>query len=164
MIFLDIGANKGFISALFLKLWGGNTVKISPLELYEASYKRKLLGRNRHPFGLCKSGYNRGISLNYHQLSAPTKENMIKGRLEVYSIDGNKNLVDAMNHLIATDLYIPESVHWKFYNFAMSNKVGLTFFDLNGGNATTGQADIGFEGSKIRKWHCGGTSKHDHSG
>lgn len=157
-VFIDVGANKGFISSLFMKLWGGNTLKISPLELYEASYKRKLLGRSRHPFGLCKSGYNRGLSLNYNQLSlsAPasesevkTKENMRK-RIKVYSIDGNKNLVDAMNHLIATDLSIPESVHWKFYNFAVSNKVGLTFFDLNGGNAT-GQADIGFEGSKIRK-------------
>ena len=155
-VFLDVGANKGFISALFLKLWGGNAVKISPLELYKASTKRDLLGRSRHPFGMCKSGSNNGLSLSYHRLSALTsgRDAKSKGKLaaslKVYSIDGNKNLVDAMNRLIATDSNIPKSVHWKYYNFAMSNKVGSAYFDSNGGNASK-QADIGFEGSKIRK-------------
>lgn len=155
-VFLDVGANKGFISALFLKLWGGNAVKISPLELYRASARRELLRRSRHPFGMCKSGSNNGLSLNHHQLTALTSGSNVptSGKsetiLKVYSIDGNKNLVDAMNRLIATDLEIPESVHWKYYNFAVSNTVGMTYFDSNGGNASK-QADIGFEGSKIRK-------------
>jgi len=39
--FIDIGANKGYLGALFLSLWGGGGLGVTPARLYETTTKLK---------------------------------------------------------------------------------------------------------------------------
>ncbi|RYH09247.1 hypothetical protein EON65_40305, partial [archaeon] len=59
--FFDVGANKGYLGSLFLSLWGGAKIAISPAKLFALASKQKAWQGSRNPAGYCKDGYNHGI-------------------------------------------------------------------------------------------------------
>jgi hypothetical protein len=61
--FVDIGANKGYLGALFVSLWGGGDIGISPIEIYNIAKRLNVWSTSRNQGGYCQDGYNYGISL-----------------------------------------------------------------------------------------------------
>jgi hypothetical protein len=47
--FLDIGANKGYLGSLFVGLWGGGGLGISPKKIFDLSKTRHLWDASRNP-------------------------------------------------------------------------------------------------------------------
>ena len=61
--FVDIGANKGYLGALFVSLWGGGDIGISPIEIYNIAKRLNVWSTSRNQGGYCQDGYNYGVSL-----------------------------------------------------------------------------------------------------
>lgn len=53
--FLDIGANKGYLGSLFVGLWGGGGLGISPKKIFDLSKARHLWDASRNPGKLIKN-------------------------------------------------------------------------------------------------------------
>lgn len=53
-IIFDVGANKGYLGSLFLALWGGNGLGISPAVVFETATKLNTWKNSRNPAGYCR--------------------------------------------------------------------------------------------------------------
>jgi hypothetical protein len=132
--FIDVGANKGYLGSLFVALWGMNTFGVSPAKVFEISTTLKSWETSRNPAGYCRDGYNHGIPLYCPDgRSTDTGEcvNVPDKEMSVYSIDGSSYLTATLNDIIQTQFAhakVSSGKVWKYFNFAMSDRVGSIFF------------------------------------
>lgn len=103
--FIDVGANKGYLAALFISLWGGGKSGINPLSVYEHATATNIWEGSRNPTGFCKDGMNMGIAL--YCPTSRDNEGVCEDYSEdvvVYSIDGSGILTNTMNNLISSQV------------------------------------------------------------
>ena len=99
--FMDIGANKGYLASLFISLWGGGGIGISPKKVFNYATELNLWVGSRNPAGFCKDGNNHGIALHCSSKRANNGVCMDKNMdIKVFSIDGSSTITEQMNRLI----------------------------------------------------------------
>jgi len=155
--FVDIGANKGYLGALFVSLWGGGDIGISPIEIYNIAKRLNAWSTSRNQGGYCQDGYNYGVSLTCPS-SGDTRyggdgsvDNKIdldvirdkqtgqckvaNSAIRITSIDGSSYLAQTLNNIIRHE--IPINNHnvklvngelWQYLNYAVSDEVGVAKF------------------------------------
>ena len=47
--FMDIGANKGYLGSLFISLWGGEGLGISPINIFNIANKLEVWKTSKNP-------------------------------------------------------------------------------------------------------------------
>ena len=100
--FIDIGANKGYLASLFISLWGGGGVDISPKKVFDYATELNLWKGSRNPAGFCKDGHNHGIALYCSSKRSKKGVCMDKNMdIKVFSIDGSSTITEQMNGLIS---------------------------------------------------------------
>lgn len=52
---IDVGANKGYLGSLFLALWGGNGLGLSPAVIFDHATRLNTWKNSRNPAGYCKA-------------------------------------------------------------------------------------------------------------
>ena len=104
--FIDIGANKGYLGSLFLSLWGGGGLGVSPASLYDVATKLKTWDGSKNTAGFCRDGLNHGIQLHCYKALREDSGVCAESRpsVRVYSIDGSSHLEKTMNNIIRTHL------------------------------------------------------------
>jgi len=103
--FIDVGANKGYLAALFISLWGGGESGLNPLSVHDHAAEAKIWEGSRNPYGFCKDGMNMGLALYCH--AERDGEGVCQDHNDdvvVYSIDGSGVLTEAMNNLISSSI------------------------------------------------------------
>jgi FkbM family methyltransferase len=131
--FIDIGANKGYLGALFVSLWGGGDIGISPIEIYNIAKRLNVWSTSRNQGGYCQDGYNYGVSLTCPS-SGDTKDSntrvggdgnvdnkidldvirdkqtgqckVANSAIRITSIDGSSYLAQTLNNIIRHEIPI----------------------------------------------------------
>lgn len=157
--FVDVGANKGYVSALFVSFWGYSNpnftkdvhAPMSPLSLARS----KIWSNSSNSDGFCKTGANYGISYTVH---APQNALMRTVPMEkpivVHSFDGSQYIADKMNDFISSSIdkqmadcqdgCLFRQYRWKYHGVAVSNKRGFAMFTTQNDSSRPG-----FEGGHI---------------
>lgn len=165
--FIDIGANKGYLGALFLSLWGGNDHQVNPLSLFELSKTMNLWSGSKNPAGYCKDGTNAGIPL-YCPLKTVLKNDAVPSlqpnptltfdhrhtlsgsclntyrNISIHSIDGSSYLQKSVLSMLDQQMNpLSKSLGvWKYHHLAMSDGPGVARFTKQ-----SAEKNAGFEGS-----------------
>ena len=157
---VDVGANKGYLGSLFLSLWGGGGLGISPSIMYETSERLKSWKGSRNPAGYCKDGFNAGVQL--HCPSPHTRDsktgicNMLNPAVRVASFDGSGYLANTINSFLKKEIPKPSinvdgkkqelqfTALWQYNHNAASDAPGKVNFTKQ--DATH---NAGFEGGSI---------------
>ena len=158
--FIDIGSNKGFLSATFLSLWGGNGLGITPLALARALYTPPQTFVSPAPFGVCRTGLNRGYPLHCPDKSSRQMNGycaFAKEDIRVVSIDGSRKVVTNMSDIVLRSFSGSGtgSVHdipsmWQHFQFAMADKKGMAAFRVHTEDSAYEGSGIVGEGGKVR--------------
>ena len=152
---MDVGSNKGYLGALFLGLWGGGGLEVSPRAIYDVAVKDNLFEGAMRIQGYCEDGLDYAIPLfcASHSRNASTgicnEENL---SVCVHSVEGNTLLAKTIQNVIAYNM-THESVRsgksWKYHNYALSESEGSVWFTKSG----DGEHFLGWEGGKIEAKH-----------
>eukprot|EP00597_Dinobryon_sp_UTEXLB2267_P009179 CAMPEP_0170085326 /NCGR_PEP_ID=MMETSP0019_2-20121128/20242_1 /TAXON_ID=98059 /ORGANISM="Dinobryon sp., Strain UTEXLB2267" /LENGTH=432 /DNA_ID=CAMNT_0010301741 /DNA_START=285 /DNA_END=1583 /DNA_ORIENTATION=+ len=160
-LFMDVGANKGYLGSLFLALWGGNGLQVSPAVIFEEATRRNTWKHSRNPAGYCKDGHSRAIQLHCpppHRRLPLTGacEGFTNSAVRVVSFDGSSFLARTLTHFIQHLLPQPRSLPlggfnasldtlWRYLHRALSDREGRVFFPRQDSDF-----NAGFEGGSIR--------------
>jgi FkbM family methyltransferase len=146
--FVDVGANKGYLGSLFVALWGGGGLGISPAILYDYASQLKLWVKNAA--GYCSDGKNHAIPLYCHA-SLRNQEtgycNDVREHVKVFSLDGSSFLATTLTGLIQGRFPNPSVKSgkiWQYRNYAVSDENGKAIFTKQ-----EGAKNGGFEGGHM---------------
>lgn len=149
-VFFDVGANKGYLGALFLSLWGGGGLKASPAELFAIAKRINAWKGSRNPAGYCRDGLNFAIASHCEDERLRDERtgrcNAADASVRVYSLDGSSYLTKTLSGIISSELFpgAPQPP-WSYSNFAVSNVEGTARFTKQ-----SQEKNAGFEGGGIR--------------
>jgi len=147
-VFIDVGANKGYLGSLFVGLWGGGGLGLSPLKLFTYSTDKGTWKKSRNPAGYCRDGYNDAIAL----YCPGDKRDAATGQcletlhdIKVASVDGSSYLTQVMNNIIQNAFpKVHDGKYWTYYNYAMSDvPAGKAYFTRQTNDT------VGYEGGHI---------------
>eukprot|EP01038_Epipyxis_sp_PR26KG_P004489 gene4489-6345_t len=172
--FIDVGANKGYLGSLFVALWGGGGIGITPAKVFAASNRLKTWKGSRNPAGYCRDGYSAAVPMH----CPPNYRNNYNGecllinhnnhnQIKITSIDGSSYLM-RINKLIQSELQKSSKIKffennnknndnnnnkniinphnvWNYVNYAVSNKKGTVRFTKQDENN-----NAGYEGGSIK--------------
>lgn len=146
---IDVGGNRGFVGALMLSLWGGNAY-VTPWNLHTEVQNSGHFAMNRHTYGFCKTGRDRGIAWNCHQNARDVQTGACVGSgadIRVISFDASSYTASSMNSVIQTIQQSKPALRlhtWKFEHMAVSNEEGTAQFP-----AQSKSSRPGFEGGHL---------------
>ena len=124
--FVDVGANRGFIGATFVGMWGGFDHGITPNKFAEESIAMNLYPNNRNPHGYCRTGLNHAYPLYCPAAKrSGLGECHEKKDIRVFSVDGSSSLKSQVSKAIQK---FGAEKYWSYQNFAVSDEVGFTTF------------------------------------
>lgn len=152
---MDVGANKGYLGALFLGLWGGGGLNVSPRVMYNIAMKDNLFAGAHRVEGYCEDGYDQALPLFCANHSRDFKTGKCKEEVlsvSVHSVEGNPLLAKLMQNVIANNMThqnVKSGKSWKYYNYALSDSEGTVEFTKSG----DGQNFLGWEGGRIESTH-----------
>jgi hypothetical protein len=163
----DVGSNKGWLSALFLSLWGGSDLGYTPYSVYQSEIKHGFLSSNMKKDGYCKHGENIGIPLYCppearDQSSGKCK--YVNNKVCVYSFDGSRSVMKMMRAVMfetknqsqydcnRADYSFVCSQYWEHYFTALGSFNGIVNFTQPDLTQTT--ALNGFEGQNSGYLRC----------
>jgi hypothetical protein len=149
--FVDVGSNKGYLSSLFLSLWGGGNLGVTPISIYETARSRKTWVASRNPGGYCRDGFNYGIPFTCGSAQRDPVTGSCKldrsAEVEIASIEGSSYLVGAMNTMIGSAYAHPRVRSgdvWKYYHYGGSDQKGVAYFTKQ-----SADKNAGFEGGHL---------------
>lgn len=157
---IDVGANRGYLGALFLGLWGGGGLKVAPRSIYDVALIDDLFTGTMQVQGYCEDGYDYAIPLFCSNHSRDVKTGICNEEnlsISIHSVDGNSILAKTIQSVIAHNM-TNESVRsgkvWKYHNYALSESegtVGLTdYFEApNGTLPVTTTVDLFMQSQHI---------------
>ena len=152
--FIDVGCNRGFLSAAFLTLWGGNRLGLSPLDLNRALNSPPQAFVSPTPHGVCRTGLNRAYPLHCPGNTTQQQNgrcNRAKTDIRVVSFDGSSNTVEKVVGVINRH-FSRRSGHaydipsmWQYFHRAVADTKGTAMFSINdeNGGAYEGAGIIG---------------------
>jgi hypothetical protein len=156
--FVDVGANKGYISALLLTLWGGHAFGSAPVEVLAAATRVNAWKDAKMHAGFCGDGFSYGIPLHCpdptrHRCPTTGKCNVAHQDVHVISLEGSSYLTGALKaivqHELAPNAYNAAVLNgslWEFANLAVSDSEGSARFTKQ-----TQQRNAGYEGGFIKR-------------
>lgn len=132
-VFIDVGADRGYISAFFLSLWGGGGYGLSPFYAFEAYQAAGRWANKGGLAGYCKSGLNRGYPLLCRE-EARAEDGMCREKktdFRLFSIDSIADNVNVLSSkLILGKLKVDTAASesdkedvWKIFKFALSENM-----------------------------------------
>jgi len=151
----DVGANKGYLGALFLGLWGGGGLKVTPRTIYDIAVKDNMFAGAMRIQGFCEDGLDYAIPLfcPNHSRNVTTgicnEENL---SVSVHSVEGNTILAKTIQNVITYNMThenVRSGKSWKYHNYALSETEGTVWFTKSG----EGELFLGWEGGKIENQH-----------
>ena len=167
---VDVGSNKGLMSALFISLWGGgDAIGITPRRVYDIAAEHGFVMPSedgvRASSGFCKYGNNLGTPLlcskaNRDPVALTCHRRGSKGDLHLYSFDGASEIAALTRSVQATlsggpvdspAVKVGQGVYWEHHHTAIGSETYVANFTLpstNAGNDDTQYTQSrGFEGS-----------------
>ena len=145
-VFLDIGANRGFISALFFSLWGGGGYEFTPYTLNNLFEKENFFPHHMNPAGVCKTGLNRAYPLycppSFRE--ADGKCTVKNPNFKLYSVDASSFLVRSLRKVLGYFSNSNLEQYWNIFQLAVTNEDGVVDFELQ-----NEQLKPGFEAGRI---------------
>lgn len=149
--FIDIGVNRGFISALMISLWSENGYKISPFVLALYYLKHGLFKGNGNPYGACRTGLNRGYPLYCSSGLREVDGECIQPNpypsdynkhMVLHAVDGSSFIIRILKHAIKNMLDHSHTLKkhhkqefkwnisdvWTVHHYAMSDRIGEVQF------------------------------------
>jgi FkbM family methyltransferase len=163
-IFFDIGANKGYLGSLFIALWGGGKLQVSPADVYHLAMSMNAWKGARNPSGYCKDGENYGVQLHcknsQHRDLQTGRCLEANPNIEVYSFDGSSYLTKTLAGMIQEKLFVlasqdsslvradgkPLTSIWSYNHYAIYDREGIAHFTKQDQNYHAGYEGGGIKG------------------
>ena len=167
-VFIDVGANKGYTTALIAGLWEGDAMGLTPYLLFKKYEELKIFQTAASPAGYCRTGFNRAYPLHCPDLGDQIEVNRHpdgqcdyqhnklhknQSSISIYAIDGSSSVInsfrstlDKMPTLMNTAL--GRNIHT--FHLAMSDKSGTVRFRKKSELLASGYEGGGIVGASKR--------------